>query len=144
MWLLLEYCTSMQKGVAEYIWFIWGIWGYEVLAGVYTFFFSFFSSLFSAQFFKYTGSQLIYWCPYSILYLGDFNSFCGMYTKVLPASASLQHWTMLFFYRFPFCSFPASFNRLVSVYQLDANRNFHVARHHENYCTAKITETQNW
>lgn len=24
MWLPLEYCTSMQKGVAECIWFIWG------------------------------------------------------------------------------------------------------------------------
>lgn len=31
---------------------------------------------------------------------------------------------MLFFYRFSFCSFTASFNRLVSVYQLDATETF--------------------
>lgn len=48
------------------------------------------------------------------------------YTKVLPASGSLQHWTMLFIYRFSFFffSFPASFNRLASVYQLDTTETF--------------------
>lgn len=66
--------------------------------------------------FKYVGSQLIYWQPYSILYFGDFNSFCGLYTEV---SASFWKSSLM-----NNAVHTASFYSLVSMYQLDTTETF--------------------